>query len=345
MKKITKLFLILLYIISTIILVGCDALKDIIGGDTDNSHISSYEPITGIFYLYEAFDERINCENTYFDINGSKDDFSLKYYENGVLKKEGKFKKVIVYEDKVGYWCDNLHLNIKCGDTYEHISAYTESFDPVNQFRIIDEYSGGNKEMKYYYSELPFVLGTYVREGVDFVAESSNKNDVDYSVPTKNCYTSELNGKYVLDENHYFYFISPKGYTLKNGDYLDSYFQYYAPGLNKPLEGFAHGIYYDNSYNPPCIFFTYSRESSFYDALADNENSLMFGYTTFDEDDTMIEHFGSIDFSDGVLKSFTFKHLSRRWTEEEWDIYTKNEDAKLPDAILYDYVGGTYIKK
>ena len=59
---------------------------------------------------------------------------------------------------------------------------------------------------------------------------------------------SELNGKYELDENHYFYFISPKGYTLKDGDYLDSYFQYYAPGLRKPLEGLAHGIYYDDSY-------------------------------------------------------------------------------------------------
>lgn len=344
MRKLSNLFIIFLSIISSIVFVGCDALNGIMGGGNDNTHTSSYEPITGIFRLYEANDGRIDCTDTYFDIDGSKDNFSLKYYENGILKKEGIFKKVIADEEKIGYWSDNLHFNIKCGDVYEHISAYTESFDPINQFRIIDEYRSGENEKKYFYSELPFVLGTYVRDGADFVNEKKNINNVDYTVPTKNCYTAELDGKYALDGDHYFYFISPKAYTLKNGDYMDSYFQYYAPGLEKPLEGFAHGIYYDTSYNPPSIFFTYSQEVSFYDVLADNEKSLMFGYTTFDERDTMIDHLGSIDFSDGKLNSFTFEHLSRHWTEEEWDEYTKSEEAKLPDAILYDYVGGTYTK-
>ena len=32
-------------------------------------------------------------------------------------------------------------------------------------------------------------------------------------------------------------------------------------------------------------------------------------------------------------------------TEFLGEEYTKNADAKLPDAIIYEYVGGTYVKK
>ena len=341
MKKYINLFLIFLTVLSSCMLISCDALSGIMGGDSDKIHTNSYEPITGKFYLYEAADERVTCTDTYFDINGTKGNFSLKYYENGVLKKEGIFKKVVTYTDRVGYWSDNLHFNVKCGDTYEHIGTYTESFDPINQFRIIDEY---NEEGKYIYSELPFVLGTYVREGATYVQESHNINNPDRTVPTLDDYTSELNGKYKLDEDHYFYFVSPKGYVLQDGPYIDSYFQYFAPGLDKPLEGFAHGITYKDSIAPPRLYLTYSRKSLYYKSLEDTENALMFGYITFDDDDTMIDHYGSINFSNGKLNSFTFEHLSRNWTEDEWDNYTKNSDYHLPDAIIYDYVGGTYVK-
>ncbi|MBE6603948.1 MAG: hypothetical protein IJC95_05560 [Clostridia bacterium] len=344
MKKYIKLFLIFLIVLSFFVLTSCEAMRGIMGNDNDKIHTDSYEPVTGRFYLYEAADERITCTDTYFDIDGSKGNFFLKYYENGVLKKQGEFQKIITYTDRVGYWSDNLHFNIKCGDTYEHIGTYTESFDQINQFRIIDEYSGGKTEAKYYYSELPFVLGTYVREGAAYVEESPNINNPDYTVPTLENYTSELNGKYELDEDHYFYFISPRGYALQNGPYLNSYFQYFAPELDKPLEGFAHGITYKDSLAPPRLYLTYSCESSYYKSLEDTEKALMFGYTTFQDDDTMIDHYGSIDFSNGKLNSFTFEHLSRSWTEEEWDTYTKSSNYQLPDAVIYDYVGGTYKK-
>ena len=58
----------------------------------------------------------------------------------------------------------------------------------------------------------------------------------------------------------------------------------------------------------------------------------------------MIEHNGTIDFSDEVLNSFTFEHLSRRWTDSEWNEFIKNPDYEMPDAILYDFIGGTYVK-
>ena len=344
MKKFISFIFALLISLSSFTLTGCDLLGNITNGNNDNIHTNSYDAITGKFYLYKAADERTIYTQTYFDINGTKGNFSLKYYENGALKKEGKFQKVVTHPDNVGYFSDNLHFNVKCGDTYEHICTYTESFDPLNQFRIIDEYCGGANETKYYYSELPFVLGTYVREGASFTEESNNKNNADYTVPTLENYTSELNGKYQLDENHYFYFISPKGYTIKNGDYLNSYFQYFAPNLDKPLEGFAHGITYKDSIAPPRLYLTYSRESSYYKALEDAENNLMFGYSTFTENFTMLDHYGSIDFSNGKLNSFTFEHLSRNWTDAEWDKFTKDPNYRMPDAIIYEYAGGTYYK-
>ena len=344
MKKTIHFFLILLFILCTFSFNGCNGLDGILGGDSDNSHTNSYEPITGKFYLYKPTDERIKDTQAHFEIDGSKGNFSLKYYENGVLKKEGVFQKIVTHSEKIGYWCDNLHLNIKCKNTYEHVSAYTESFDPINQFRIIDEYSGGNNEIKYFYSELPFILGTYLREGAEYVEETPNKNNPDYTKPTLENYTAELNGKYELDDTHYFYFISPKGYVLKNGPYMDSYFQYYAPNLDKPIEGFAHGITYKESIAPPRLYLTYSQKSSYYKSLEDTEKALVFGYTTFTNNDTMIDNYGSIDFSNGKLNSFTFKHLSRAWTEEEWDHYTKTQENTLPDAIIYDYIGGTYVK-
>lgn len=341
MKKAISMFFLTLIVLSSLILSGCGLL----GGDSDNVHTGGYPPITGKFYLYEAADERVSCTDTYFDIDGTEGNFTLKYYENGVLKKEGVFQKIVTRTDRIGYWSDNLHFNLKCGDGYEHISAYTEGFDPINQFRIIDEYSGGKDEHKYFYSELPFILGTYVREGAAYTPETSNRNKTDYTVPTLEEYTSELNGKYALDAEHYFYFVSPRGYEMPDGPYMNSYFQYYAPGLDKPIEGFAHGITYKDSIAPPRLYLTYSQGPSYYDILEDTEKSLMFGYTTFTANDTMIDHYGSIDFSNGHLNSFSFEHLSRSWTEEEWDEYTKSTENQLPDAIIYEYVGGTYIKE
>ena len=344
MKKFNRVLISILLALFLLLAASCTLIEDISGGNNDTTHTKSYEPITGKFYLYEATDERISASDTYFDIDGSKGNFSLKYYENGVLKREGVFQKIITYRERIGYLTDNLHFNVKCGDVYEHIGTYTESFDPINQFRILEEFNGGKDDYKYYYSELPFVLGTYVREGVSYKEEGYNLNKTDYTIPTLSNYTSELNGKYKLDDEHYFYFVSPKGYDGKDGYYLDSYFQYFAPNLDKPIEGFAHGVTYEDSIAPPRIYFTYSHEVLFYKRDLDTEKALTFGYHTFDSKDNMIDHYGSIDFSNGKLNSFTFEHLSRSWTEEEWNKYLESEDYHLPDAIIYDFVGGTYCK-
>ncbi len=332
MKKLVK---ILLFPFIATALAGCDFG----GGSSSNIHKKSFEPITGKFVLHDVTDPNDSEQTAYFEIDGSKGNFSLKYYENGALKKEGKFQRIVTYEEKIGKVQDNLHFNIKCENSTEHISTYTESLDPINQFRIIEEYNGN--DTRYYLSELPFIMGTYLREGASYKEESLKEGEKDYLTPTIDCFTSALHGRYELDSDNYFYFVYPK----INDYYATAFFQYYSSSLDKPLEGFVYGKFYHViADDTPQIYLSYSREVLFSKALQDKGNVVLFGYTTFDANDNMIEHRGTIDFENGVLNSFSFEHLSREWTEEAWDIFTRDQSYSMPDPIIYDYIGGTYLK-
>lgn len=336
MKKLVKLIFIPLMAIG---LAGCDFLGGIAGGDTDTIHKKSYEPITGKFVLYDATDKRLENPDAYFEFDGSQGNFSMKYYENGELKREGQFNRVVTREDYIGKIKDNLHFNVKIGNKTEHIGTYTESLDPIDQFRIIEEYTGS--DTKYYYSELPYVVGTYVREGKEYKEEAKTTADTDYSVPTVENFTCLLNGKYALDEDTYFYFVFP----YKNDYYAKAYYQYFSPALEKPLEGFAAGRTYTNIGDDTKMIFTYSRQVSMYKAGGStDEGGTYFGYYSVDSNDRLVEHWGTVDYADESLNAFTFEHLSRTWTDAEMDEWTKNIDYKLPDPIYYEYIGGTYSK-
>ena len=117
MKYLKKLITISLLSIS---LTGCGFFEDLFDQDTDVIHTKSYEPVTGKYVLYEALDKRItDISDTYFEINGSN--FTLKYYVNGVLKKDGQIQKLLTRSDYIGYYSDVLHFNVKIGNTAEHI--------------------------------------------------------------------------------------------------------------------------------------------------------------------------------------------------------------------------------
>ena len=329
MKKLYKLLLLPLFTLS---LTGCDLFSS----DTDVIHNKSYEPVTGKYYLYEAEDKRVSYHDTYFDIDGKN--FTLKYYENGELKRDGKIQKLLTRKDYIGKWSDVLHFNVKIGSKAEHISTYTESIDPINQFRIIEEYYNPG-DAKFYLSELPYVLGTYVREEEEYKEEAKHTNTKDLITPTLENFTSAINGTYKLDDDHYFYFLCPRGWATPDGFFLDCYFQYYSSSLDKPIEGFVSGRTFEGE---STLVLKTLRDSV--DWGKGSEGRINFGYSTFDEEDRMIDHDGTINFSDGVLHSFTFEHLSRRWTDDEWNKFISDESYHLPDAILYDYIGGTYVK-
>lgn len=334
MKKLEK---ILLFPMLAATLTGCPMPWE---KDTDVEHFRYCDEITGKFVLHDSLDKRYEYHDTYFEFNGAKGVFSMKYYVNGELKREGKFEKVLTYRERIGSWSNNLHFNVQYEkNKFEHISTYAESFDPLNQFRILEEYNGFDS--RYFLSELPYVMGTYVREGAEYKEEAPHNNPTDYTVPTETNFTSALNGKYELDENTYFYFMCPNGWELPgNGYFYDAYFQYFAPGLEKPLEGFASG--YKSDYYGIQIRFDYLRNGV--DWGKNPETKLYLGYPTYKEGgipDTYV--YGTVDFSDGELKSFTFEKISRSWSEGEWNKFLK-DGTPLPDPIQYDYVGGTYTK-
>ena len=338
MKKIIRIIVLALIIIVS--LTSCDLISELVGKDDDNIHTKEYEPLTGKYVLYDNLDKRYEYTDTYFMIDGSKGNFSLKYYENSKLKSEGKINRVVTRRESIGYLCDTLHINVSIDNHNVHMCSYCEDLDNINQFRIIDEYH--DSDYRYYLSEIPFVLGTYVREGKEYKKEGENKNKEDYTIATISNFTVELNGKFKLDDNHYFYFINTKGYTTANGFYIESYFQYYSNELEKPLEGFVSGRKFDSDESGR-LYLTYSNiEDRNHRKSTD---SIIFGYYTFDDKDNMYDHFGSVDFSDGVLKSFEFEYLSREWTDQEWDLFTKDKNYHMPDSKIYEYKGGTYYKE
>lgn len=186
----TKEIIAIISLLSSILLPSCQLF------DKEGEHTKSFDEISGKYLLCDAVDKRVDIENTYFEIDGSQGNFSLKYYEHGDLKREGIFQKIITREDLIGRYSDNLHFNVKVGDISEHISCYSETFSPIDQFRIIEEYVGSSQD--YYLSELPYVLGTYVREGKEFTPEKAHTHKVDYTTPNKEEFTAALNGKFSL---------------------------------------------------------------------------------------------------------------------------------------------------
>ena len=335
MKKLMK---ILCFPILALVISGCYMPWE---KDTEEEHLREYEPITGKFVLHDALDKRYEYHDTYFIFDGSRNVKTVKYYENGELKREGQFNKILTYKDRIGKWCDNLHLNIKIDSkTYEHISTYTESFEPLNQFRILEEYKGFDE--RFFLSELPYVMGTYVRENAEFVEEKPHTNTYDMLIPTEDRFTAALDGFYKLDDEHYFYFLCPRGWCLPDewGYFYPSYYQYYAPNLEKPLEGFAKG--FKNSLKERLEINLRINRNSVNEWKYDG-TSLYMGYPYLDDQGIIDYKYGTVDFSNGSLNSFTFEHVSIDWTEDQWNKYVKGE-ADLPDPIQYDFVGGTYSK-
>ena len=334
MKKFLKLLLIP---ITTMVLAGCVMPWE---QDTDEEHFRSYEPLTGKFVLHDNLDKRHEYHDTYFIFNGAKGVFSIKYYENGELKTDAKLSKIVTHEDRIGKWCNNLSIGIEINKrTYYHMSTYTESFEPLNQFRIIEEYKGFDE--RFYLSELPYVMGTYVREGSEYKEKAYHTNTSDPLVPNDNRINVAFDGTYKFDDNHYFYFLSPRGWVLPDslGYFYDSYFQYFAPGLDKPLEGFANG--WKTEKNGYQINLKVNRNSV--NEWKYPDQMLYMGYPYTDDHGSLDYKYGSVDYLDGVVNSFTFEKISRSWSDGEWNKYISGKED-LPDPVQYGYVGGTYTR-
>lgn len=308
--------------------------------DTDEQHLRSYEPITGKFVLHDNLDKRYSYHDTYFVFDGTKRVMTMKYYENGELKSEGKMNKIVTHEDRIGKWCDNLHFNFRIdGKNYYHMSTYTESFEPLNQFRVLEEYKGFDE--RFFLSELPYVMGTYVREDAEYKEEAYHTNADDCLVPNDSRINIAFDGTFKMDDEHYFYFLSPKGWTLPDsyGYFYDSYYQYFAPGLDKPLEGFANGYLSTVEGRGYVINLKVNRNSV--NEWKYPDQALYMGYPYTDDRGILDYKYGTVDYSDGIVKEFTFEKISRSWSDGEWNKYISGKED-LPDPVQYGFVGGTY---
>ena len=202
MKKILAM---IMAVFMTFGLTGC-ALLDFLH-DNDNVVDLGDGENTVIWNLVDNDNAYRPVEEAYFAF----DESSFKYYENGALKKEGTHR--ITYFDLEKNNAP-LHLNLNFGrdesgfSVYDYIDCYTEdSKEDLQQFTIISEgyhikpiRGGGVPVRDYHLSDMPYALGTYVKQGCEQYEYANGK--VNYL----DC--SKLNGRFCDDNGNCFYFVN-----------------------------------------------------------------------------------------------------------------------------------------
>ena len=201
MKKV--LVSILLFTVG-LFLAGCDLIEQI-----DNKNVVDLgNGEKSIRWNLVLNDNKYRpVESAYFEFNNEM----FKYYEDGILKKEGTHR--ITFFD-INENNAPLHLNLQFGtdDTglsiYDYIDCYTEdSKENLHQFTIISEgyhirplRGGGVPIRNYYLSNMPYALGTYIKEGTEYYSYKNGK--VDYL----GC--SKLNGTFIDEKGNTLYFVN-----------------------------------------------------------------------------------------------------------------------------------------
>ena len=200
-----KILAVLLIMIMAFGLTGC-ALAELFG-DKDNVVDLGDGKRAVKWNLVINDNDLIPVESAYFEF----DQDSFKYYENGQLKKEGTHR--ITYFG-VENAISPLHLNLNFGkdetgfSVYDYIDCYTEDGeDDLHQFTIISEgyhiqteRSGGVPVRDYHLSDMPYAMGTYLKEGATQYEYQNGK--VNYLGSAK------LDGKFCDEKGNSFYFVN-----------------------------------------------------------------------------------------------------------------------------------------
>jgi hypothetical protein len=169
MKKVLSFLLILLLSFS---LTGCALVEyfqnkqyEVYLGDGKN---------TVKWHLVSSDNAYRAVESAHFEF----DEKTFKYYENGVLKKEGDYSATYFGLENSN---TPLHLNLNFGKNengfsiFDYIDCYTEDDkNALGQFTVVSEgyhieplRSGGVPVRDYHLSDMPYAFGTYVREGAE----------------------------------------------------------------------------------------------------------------------------------------------------------------------------------
>ena len=210
MKRIIKYVLTLLLIIPLFTLSACDLFN---GGSNSKKDSTTYnEELTSSTGKWYLLNDNKESSDTYFEFNGSKDIMTFKYVEEGNDKLGGSYR--VVYRENNGQNATTLTFVFKVNsrEKEDWLYAYADDFETdFTQFTTIrEERSEGMNDGRIYahiyrLSELPYKLGTYVKQGKEFKEERDNYKYANYyQVP---------NGTYSLDEDVYMTFFMPKPYS------------------------------------------------------------------------------------------------------------------------------------
>ena len=192
--------------------------------------------------LVENNNEYHQVQSAYFEI--SKD--TIKYFEDGTLKKEGEVNAVYFgAESTTSPLVIQLEFSV---NEYDNLYCFTEDEkEDVHQFTIMAEgYKvkalrlGSVPIRDYHLSEMPYAMGTYVKEGSERYAY---KNSTD-----KDITADKLRGSFVDTSGNKFYFLNNCFYQ-QNGYYLlnaNVYFRYENKANDVFLEGTIRLSYYDS---------------------------------------------------------------------------------------------------
>ena len=200
---------------------------------------------------------------------------SFEYYESGNKKLSGTFRFVVPSEKgKDRTYCFSYCLDKKDGEKEDVLTCYSDDFSSVEtftQFTIMQEekkFTNSDKLVDFHtyrLSEMPYKMGTYVREGASYKEEKDEYKYADYYyIPS---------GTYRLNENvNFTSFYTKKRtkalFSYRNGDQVvegtynvgvnkDSVYLYiqhdYAQKVTKEDKEIYDTTF--NIYYPPDVYF------------------------------------------------------------------------------------------
>ena len=186
-------------------------------------------------------------QSAYFEISKT----TIRYYEENALIKEGSANTVYFGAEST---TAPLIIQLDFGrnenkfDVYDNLYCFTEDEkDNLHQFTIMAQgyhikplRNGGVPVRDYHLSEMPYAMGTYVKEGTEqYTYQNSTDKDIT---------ADKLTGSFVDASNNKFYFINNCFYRTDGYYLLDAniYFRYENNVNNVSLEGTICLSYHDS---------------------------------------------------------------------------------------------------
>lgn len=198
---------------------GCDFLGSIGKKDDAKTYDKELPSSSGKWYF---LDGEKNPTDTYFSFNGEEGNMTFVYYEGGEKVSDGGYRVVYKGNGSESTYTFSWCLKRDGEEKEDVVICYADDFETdFTQFTVMQEeknigfVDARPRTHVYRISELPYKMGTYVKEGEKFKTEKD-----DYKYAEKYCIP---NGVYVSStgESMTFFATKPRTYHLfsyRNGE-------------------------------------------------------------------------------------------------------------------------------